>query len=68
MPVLFRNMSKKIRIYEKERGGAESFLSPRHSYGLASPRRNLMSSPSSKIMNHSALASQVRSFVTDRPL
>jgi hypothetical protein len=38
--MLIENMSKKIRIYEKERGGAEVFLSPRH--------RKLMGSPSSR--------------------
>lgn len=44
-------MSKKIRVYEKERGGTDVFLSPRQSYGMGRPgsRKNFIS-PSNKYL------------------
>lgn len=43
-------MSKKIRVYERERGGSEIFLSPRAS-------RRQLGSPHSKIIHNSSVYS-----------
>ena len=40
---LFRNMSKKIRYYEKQRGGAEIFLSPKNRKFIGSPNSRFRS-------------------------
>jgi len=39
-------MSKKIRFYEKERGGPDTFISPRASQS----RKNAMMSPTNRIL------------------
>lgn len=46
-------MSKKIRFYEKERGGVDAFLSPRANFS----RKKLLS-PSNRVFNQSLLGSQ----------
>lgn len=51
--MLIDNMSKKIRYYEKERGGIEAFVSPRTNYS-----RKLVVSPSSRGFNQTMLGNQ----------
>lgn len=46
-------MSKKIRYYEKERGGIDAFVSPRTNYS-----RKLVVSPSSRGFNQTMLGNQ----------
>ena len=67
-------MSKKIRVYEKERGGTDVFLSPRHAYGLARPasRKKLASPPARysmsqpRFVNQSAMNPHIRSFMGEK--
>lgn len=51
---LCSNMSKKIRLYEKERGGVDAFLSPR----VNLTRKNVVSPTGNRVFNQSAIGSQ----------